>query len=153
MVSRGERTLSPFVGREREVATLEAYLRRWKQGKGRWWELWRRGEGKSRLLYEFRQRFQDKRVTYLEGRCLSYGSTTPYHPLIDVLRHHCGILETDSPEVLIGKVHHGLDELGMDVEGHAPYLLRLLGVERGTKTLPRSRQKPSGTTPSTPCNR
>jgi class 3 adenylate cyclase/tetratricopeptide (TPR) repeat protein len=136
MVSRGERTLSPFVGREREVATLEALFAQVEAGQGQVvGVVAEAGGGKSRLLYEFRQRLQDKRVTYLEGRCLSYGSTTPYHPLIDVLRHHCGILETDSPEVLIGKVHHGLDELGMDVEGHAPYLLRLLGVERGTEHL------------------
>ena len=85
------------------------------------------GGGKSRLLYEFRQRLQDKRVTYLEGRCLSYGSSIPYHPIIDVLRHNCGITETDSPDAITGKVRYALQEVGMDPEAFAPYLLQLLG--------------------------
>src|SRR5262249_38673256 len=93
------------------------------------------GGGKSRLLYEFRQRLQDKHVTYLEGRCLSYGSTMPYHPLIDVLRHNCDITETDSPEAIIEKVRFALQEVGMDTEDSAPYLLQLLGVKEGTESI------------------
>jgi predicted ATPase len=87
------------------------------------------------LLYEFRQRLQDKRVTYLEGHCLSYGSSIPYHPLIDVLRHNCGISETESPETLLEKVRFALQEVGMDAEASAPYLLQLLGVQHGTERL------------------
>ena len=135
IVSRGERTLSPFVGREREVATLEALLAQVEAGQGQVVGIVAEaGGGKSRLLYEFRQRLQDKRVTYLEGRCLSYGSTIPYHPLIDVLRHNCGISETDSPEAIIEKVRLALHEVGMDAEESAPYLLQLLGRERGDRT-------------------
>jgi tetratricopeptide (TPR) repeat protein len=93
------------------------------------------GGGKSRLLYEFRQRLQDKRVTYLEGRCLSYGQTVPYHPLIDVLCHNCGIIETDSSEVIIEKVYLALQEVGMDAEASAPYLLQLLGEKEGTQSI------------------
>jgi hypothetical protein len=105
IASRSERTLSPFVGREREVATLEALFTQVESGQGQVVGIVAEaGGGKSRLLYEFRQRLQDKRVTYLEGRCLSYGSTIPYHPLIDVLRHNCDISETDSPEVFAEKV-------------------------------------------------
>ena len=87
--------------------------------------------GKSRLLYEFRQRLQDKRVTYLEGRCLSYGSTIPYHPLIDVLRHNCGISETDSPEAIIEKVHFALQEVGMDARGICALPPATAGVKGG----------------------
>jgi predicted ATPase len=136
IASRGERTLSEFVGRERELATLEEIFaqveRRHGQVVGIVAEA---GGGKSRLLYEFRQRLQDRRVTYLEGRCVSYGSSIPYHPLIDVLRHNCGILETDSPETIIEKVHVALHEVGMDAEASAPYLLQLLGVKEGTEPL------------------
>jgi class 3 adenylate cyclase len=74
IVSRSERTLSPFVGRERELATLEALFTQVESGQGQvLGVVAEAGGGKSRLLYEFRQRLQDKRVTYLEGRCLSYG--------------------------------------------------------------------------------
>jgi AAA ATPase-like protein/adenylate/guanylate cyclase family protein len=136
IASRSERTLSPFVGRERELATLEALFSQGEEGHGQVVGIMAEaGGGKSRLLYEFRQRLQDKRVTYLEGRCLSYGSSIPYHPLIDVLRHHCGISETDNPETIIEKVHVALQEVGMDAEDSAHYLLQLLGVKDGTEAL------------------
>jgi len=136
IASRSERTLSPFVGRERELATLEALFAQVESGQGQVVGIVAEaGGGKSRLLYEFRQRLQDKRVTYLEGRCLSYGSTMPYHPLIDVLCHNCGIIETDSPEAIIEKVRLALHEVSMDAEESAPYLLQLLGVKEGTASI------------------
>src|SRR5262245_36422627 len=99
IASRSERTLSPFVGRERELAILEALFAQVEAGQGQVVGIVAEaGGGKSRLLYEFRQRLAEKRVTYLEGRCLSYGGSIPYHPLIDVLLHTCGILETIGAE-------------------------------------------------------
>jgi class 3 adenylate cyclase len=136
IASRSERTLSPFVGRERELATLEALFTQVEAGHGQVVGIVSEaGGGKSRLLYEFRQRLQDKRVTYLEGRCLSYGSSIPYHPLLDVLRHNCGISETDNPETINEKVRFALHEVGMDPEESAPYLLHLLGVKAGTESI------------------
>src|SRR4029453_14286914 len=120
IVSRSERTLSPFVGRERELATLEAVFTQVESGQGQVVGIVAEaGGGKWRLLFEFCHRLQEKGVTYLEGRCLSYGSTIPYHPLIDVLRHNCGISETDHPEAITEKVHLALHEVGMDAEDSA----------------------------------
>src|SRR6266446_1641267 len=93
------------------------------------------GGGKSRLLYEFRQRLAGKQVTYLAGRCLSYGHAMPYHPIIDLLRNNCGITDADSPETIAGKVQDALHEVGLDVEASASYLLQLLGVKEGTEPL------------------
>jgi class 3 adenylate cyclase len=136
IVSRGERTLSQFVGRERELATLEALFTQVASGQGQVVGIIAEaGGGKSRLLYEFRQRLQDKRVTYLEGRCLSYGSRIPYHPIIDLIRNNCSLTETESLESLIEKVYVALQEVGMDVEASAPYLLQLLGMQEGTEAL------------------
>jgi predicted ATPase len=59
----------------------------------------------------------------------------PYHPLLDVLRYNCGINETESPDSTIAKVHAALQEVGMDAEESAPYLLQLLGVKEGTERL------------------
>ena len=128
--------LSPFVGRERELAVLDDLLEQVEQGQGQVVGIVAEaGGGKSRLLYEFRQRLHNKRVTYVEGRCLSYGHTIPYHPIIDVLRNHCGITETDDPEAIAEKVRFALQEVGMEAEGSAPYLLQLLGVQEGTESL------------------
>jgi class 3 adenylate cyclase/tetratricopeptide (TPR) repeat protein len=136
IVSRGERTLSTFVGRERELANLEELFAQVESGQGQVVGVGAEaGQGKSRLLYEFRQRLQDKQITYLEGRCLSYGSSIPYHPIIDVVRNNCGITETDSTETINEKVRFALQEVGMDAEESAPYLLQLFGVKEGTESI------------------
>jgi class 3 adenylate cyclase len=136
IVSRSERTLSPFVGRERELTTLEALFTQVEAGHGHVVGIVAEaGGGKSRLLYEFRQRLQDKRVTYLEGRCLSYGSSVPYHPIIDLARQHCAIAEGDNAETMLEKVRCALQKVGMDTEESAPYLLQLLGVKEGTASI------------------
>jgi len=133
---RSERTLSPFVGRERELATLEELLTQVEAGQGQVVGIIAEaGGGKSRLLYEFRQRFQDKRVTFLDGQCLSYGSSIPYHPIIDLVRQHCAIAEGDNTETLSAKVRCALQAVGMDAEECSPYLLQLLGVKAGTEPL------------------
>jgi predicted ATPase len=52
-----------------------------------------------------------------------------------VLRHNCGTVETDSLEAIIEKVHLALQEVGMDAEASAPYLLQLLGIKEGTASI------------------
>ena len=117
LASRGERPLNQFVGRERELTTLAALFEHGERGQGQVVGIVAEaGGGKSRLLYEFRQRVAGKRVTYLEGRCLSYGHAMPYHPIIDFLRHNCGITEADSIEAITDKVRMALHEVGLDVE-------------------------------------
>src|SRR5215475_5202683 len=136
IASRSERTLSPFVGRERELATLEAVFTQVEAGQGQVVGIAAEaGGGKSRLLYEFRHHLQDKRVTYLEERCLSYNSTIPYHPIMDLLRNNCGISVFFSAEAITEKVRLALHEVSMDAEDSAPYLLQLLGVKDGTASL------------------
>ena len=104
-VGLGARVLSPFVGRERELTMLHELLVQVEEGRGQVVGIvGEPGMGKSRLLYEFRQRLRGQRVTYLEGRCLSYGSAIPYLPVLDLLRDLCGITEADSVEAMMEKV-------------------------------------------------
>lgn len=136
VVSRSERTLSQFVGRERELATLEELFAQVEVGHGQVvGVVAEAGGGKSRLLYEFRQRLQDNQVTYLAGRCLSHGSTIPYHPIVDIVRSNCGMTETDNSEAVVEKVTSSLHEVALDAEESAPYLLQLLGVKEGTESI------------------
>jgi len=130
---RWGRVLSPFVGRERELATLHALLAQAEAGRGQVvGVVGDPGIGKSRLIYEFRHSLEGKRLTYLTGRCLSYGSTTPYLPVLDVLRHNCSITDTDCPEDITAKVHRALQEVNMAPEEWASVLLHLLGVQEET---------------------
>jgi predicted ATPase len=93
------------------------------------------GIGKSRLLYEFHQQVRNKPLTYLAGRCVSYGQATPYLPLLDLLRQACGLTESDATDGVIAKVRLSLQAVGMEPEEWAPYILSLLGLEDGTAHL------------------
>ncbi|MBI4589522.1 MAG: AAA family ATPase, partial [Candidatus Rokubacteria bacterium] len=133
---RWRRVLTSFVGRERELAALSDLLGQAERGQGQAVGIvGEAGLGKSRLVYEFRQSLADRRLTYLEGRCLSYGSGIPYLPVLDIIRSNCGITETDSPEAVGDKVRFALGEVGMDREAAAPYVLHLLGMKEGTERL------------------
>jgi predicted ATPase len=87
------------------------------------------GMGKSRLVTEFCHSLEVRRLAVLLGRCRSYGGTTPYLPVLELLRHFCGLTETDSPEVSIAKVHHQLQAVGLAPEGWAPVLFHFLGLQ------------------------
>src|SRR5688572_2319432 len=63
----------------------------------------------------------------LEGRCVSYGSLVPYLPLIDLLRAHCGVLETDSPSAIREGIDEAVRNNGLPVDAGA-WLLRLINV-------------------------
>jgi hypothetical protein len=129
-------TRSRFVGRARDLAVLHEYLRRAEGGRGQVVGLLGEpGVGKSRLLHEFRESLDPDRVGYIEGRCLSYGTTIPYLPIIDIVRESFGVLEGDAADVAAGKVHAGLQSLGMDPAASAPYLLHLLGSKEGVEAV------------------
>ncbi len=125
-----------FVGRDREMASLQARLAQLANGHGHVAGIaGEPGIGKSRLLHEFRRSLTGRRLTYWPGRCLAYGNATPYLPVLDLLRQHCGVTDADSPAAITTKVHRSLQEVGMVPEACAPYLLPLLGVEAGTAPL------------------
>jgi predicted ATPase/DNA-binding winged helix-turn-helix (wHTH) protein len=133
---RTGRALSRFVDREREMAVLDALLDRAVQGQGHVVGIMGEpGMGKSRLLYEFVQHLASKDVTYVEGHCLSYGNITPYLPVLDLLRHLCGITDADAPETLAAKVHGCLGDTDGGLNDDAPYLLQLLGVSEDAERL------------------
>jgi transcriptional regulator with AAA-type ATPase domain/tetratricopeptide (TPR) repeat protein len=126
--------LSRFVGRQHELATLRELLTRAEEGRGQVVGiLGEPGVGKSRLLHEFRQSLEPGRVRYFEGGCLSYGSTIPYLPIIDIVRRSLGVLETDPADVIAAKVQAGMQALSMDPTVSAPYLLHLLGSTEGAE--------------------
>jgi tetratricopeptide (TPR) repeat protein len=136
MDSIGERQLTPFVGRGHDVATLTRLLEQAERGSGQLVGMvGEPGMGKSRLLLEFRQSITTRRLTYLEGRCVSYGSTIPYLPVLDLVRQNAGIADVDPPETAADKLQRALVEVGMNAEEGAPYLLSLLGLKAGSTAL------------------
>jgi class 3 adenylate cyclase/tetratricopeptide (TPR) repeat protein len=118
-----------FVNRESELAILNNFLRQVESGHGQAVGLvGEPGIGKSRLLAEFRRQVTDGRVTWVEGRCLSYGTAIPYLLVLDLLRSNCGIVETDTSDIVAERVRAGLREIGMDPDEDGLVLLHLLGT-------------------------
>jgi class 3 adenylate cyclase/tetratricopeptide (TPR) repeat protein len=118
--------LASFVGRRRELDLLETLLAKAKGGHGQIVGLvGEAGVGKSRLLLEFRRLLQGEHVTYLEGRCLSYGQSILYLPLVDILKRYFAI-ENDSDQRIKERVIDGVEQVGLDAAAIAPYLSSLL---------------------------
>ncbi|HEU4371597.1 MAG TPA: adenylate/guanylate cyclase domain-containing protein [Methylomirabilota bacterium] len=133
-----ERGLSALVGRERELAVLRERFDRAREGRGQAVGIvGEPGVGKSRLLYEFHRTLVGERVTFLAGHCLAYGRSTPYLPLLEILRANFQVEEGDNPLQTDEKLRRGLRALDRGLEGILPHLRELLlhGPEEALKAL------------------
>jgi len=130
------RSRARFVGRRRDLDLLEGRLESALAGHGQVvGTVGEAGIGKSRLIFEFRQSVRHQDIIWLEGRCLSYGGSVPYLPVLEILRQSFGITEVHGPDAVREKVRSGLATVDMDSEESTPYFLQLLGVKEGTEAL------------------
>ena len=132
----GGGSLTPFVGRDRELEVLDELREQAESGHGQVVGIaGEAGSGKSRLLYELRRRVWGAPTAWLSGRCLSYGTGIPYLPLRHMLRNEWGISEGDGPGAVAAKIREGLARTEIDPQETLPYLLRLLEIQPGTEAL------------------
>ncbi len=97
--------LTRFVGRKRELETLKDAFEKTRSSEGQVvGVVGEAGVGKSRLLLEFRNSLPKGEHIYLEGRCLHYGSSMPYLPILDALRTYLGIKEGEKESVIKQKM-------------------------------------------------
>jgi hypothetical protein len=66
------------------------------------------GVGKSRLLLEFRHRLSQEEFGYLESRCLHFGGTMPYLPILDTLRSFFEVREGEPERVIRKQFKEGI---------------------------------------------
>jgi class 3 adenylate cyclase/tetratricopeptide (TPR) repeat protein len=139
---------SPLVGRDNELATLEAIYDRVERdciphlvtlvGEA--------GVGKSRMLRELERRLCSgpDAPAFYTGRCLPYGTGLVFWALGEVIRAGCGIVESDSAEVAWSKL---LDhtrklfkaehpELGEEGQRRTALLGRLIGLDVPPELVP-----------------
>ena len=117
-----EQGLTAYVGREHELAVLRECFERAKSGQGQVvFVVGEPGIGKSRLLYEFRRRLGDE-ATWLEGRCISFGQSMAFHPVIDMLKRTFRIEEGDTGNEIGRKVDRAVLQLGEGLRALLPYL-------------------------------
>jgi len=119
---------SAFVGRREELELLRSRLGSAHGGRGQVVAVvGEAGIGKSRLVYEWRRGLPPTEILLLEGRCHPHGTSVPFLPVIEIVRHAFRLTEADGPEQLREKVRGALDRLGLPTEEMAPYLLHFLG--------------------------
>ena len=122
--------LSPFTGRDRELAELRRVLEIVVNGEGQVVGVaGDPGLGKSRLAWEF-CRLAEPHAVVLEGRCLSYGAAIAYLPLFELVRNACGIAADDAPDLVGTKIEREIKALKLDVS-QAHYLRHAFGLPTG----------------------
>ena len=120
---------TPLVGRDHELARLGSVLEELVAGRGQVLLITGdAGLGKTRLLYELQSIAAD-RVTWLEGRCLSYGGELLYWPFVEMLRGWLGILDDEAEVAVRTRLRARLTPLVVeDLPETLVYLGRLLSV-------------------------
>jgi hypothetical protein len=76
----------------------------------------------------------NEELTWLEGRCVSFGASIPMLPNIEQLRESFRIDENDGEPEIIAKVEDVMRRLG-GVEPEIPYIRYLLAVDPGDPTV------------------
>ncbi len=149
---------SPLVGREREMAALRAALAGLGEGRGAIVSLiGEAGLGKSRLIAEARAdaTAEGRRQTaeiepatghgspstvWLEGRSLSYETTTPYAPFIDLFNKYFDLNGEMSDAQKYDTIRSRVAQVAAEqVQDIAPFVATLLGIAFGGEDAERVR--------------
>jgi len=122
--------LTRFVGRINSMpALLEAYEKA-KSGSGQVVGIvGEAGVGKSRLHLEFRNRTIQDQYTYLEGRCLHYGGSMAYLPILDILKSYFEFKEGDREYIIKKKIKDKILLLDQNLEYTLPSFQDLLSLK------------------------
>jgi class 3 adenylate cyclase len=120
---------SKFVGRETELAALDAALERALGGSGQMVGVVAdAGTGKSRLCYEFAQRCRARDIAVYEGAGVPYGKAVPWLPVLQILRSYFGITEQDTPRAARDKIAGRMVLLDRSLTDDVPLIFEFLGV-------------------------
>ena len=123
------RGLTRFVGRHSEMDQMQRALEQAKAGHGQIvGVMGEPGLGKSRLFYEFKQTSQSGCLV-LEAFAVSHGKSSPYLPLIELLKDYVQIEPSDDERTRKEKVTGRVLTLDRSLEDTLPYLFALLGIE------------------------
>ena len=129
------RASTPFVGRNAELDLLEGQFERTQADRTvrLVTVVGEPGVGKSRFVSELAASVDDRPelVTWRQGRCLPYGDGITFWALGEIVKAQAGILESDPPGEVTGKLRAALDTLLPDLperEWLRARLAPLLGI-------------------------
>jgi class 3 adenylate cyclase/tetratricopeptide (TPR) repeat protein len=121
------RDLTPFAGRDVEMKLLRQALDRAKAGRGQVVAIvGEPGTGKSRLIHEFIHSGANHGLTVLEASAESFGMSTSYLAVSELLRHYFQIAASDTPDAIRERVTRKLAEVDVSLMPLLAPLLILL---------------------------
>ena len=114
---RSARPLSGFVGRALELEALAEGLQKARDGHGQFIAVvGEPGVGKSRLFLEFLPTATITPCLVLEAAAEAFGATSPFLPIVELLRGYFGLNRDDAPDVVRRVIEARLASLGDVVE-------------------------------------
>ena len=127
--ARGGVALTPFVGRDEEVALL---LRRWQQARdGEGQVVLVSGEagiGKSRLTQVLREQIAEEPYTSLRYQCSPYHLNSALYPIVEQFELAAGFAREDTPEQRLDKMEAVLAGSAEQIAECASLLAALLSL-------------------------
>jgi class 3 adenylate cyclase/tetratricopeptide (TPR) repeat protein len=131
------RGLTPLVGRIEELAQVIACFDRLAGAFSQVVTVvGDAGSGKSRLIYEFKQRLAEVPVVFFEARCSAMTQAVPYAPWVAMMRQYFGITSEDGEPEACAKISERLGAGAGELAGKYSALCQVMNL-RGVDT-PRS---------------
>ena len=123
------RGLTPLVGRGEEIAQLLACFDRLAGSLPQVVTVvGEAGSGKSRLIYEFKQRLADVPVVFFEARCSAMTQSVPYAPWVTMLRQYFGLTGGEDEAEAGRKISAKLGAAAGELAASYPALCHVMNV-------------------------
>jgi class 3 adenylate cyclase/tetratricopeptide (TPR) repeat protein len=121
--------LTRFVGREMELGTLVDRWERALEGEGQNVLIVAEpGVGKSRLVYELREKLAGSPHGWLESRGTPYTTGTPFHPVIELVRQGLAIGPEEKDDEKVRKIERALTLTQLGADDAVPLIADFLGL-------------------------
>jgi class 3 adenylate cyclase/tetratricopeptide (TPR) repeat protein len=125
--------LTRFVGRQSELGVLADAWERVLDGTGQTVLVCGEpGVGKSRLVYELRERLGAAPHTWLECRCSAYTQGTAFQPLIELVTQGVRLEPSDTPAEKLGKLEQALRRADFPLSEMVPLFADFLSIPLGS---------------------
>jgi class 3 adenylate cyclase len=123
------RGMTPFVGREQEVALLVDRWRDAAEGEGQVVLLsGEAGIGKSRILAALRERIGDQRHIVMRYQCSPQHANDAFYPIVGQMWRAAGLASGEPAAARLDKLEAMIALSGLDPKVIAPYLAPLLSI-------------------------
>src|SRR5262245_7859908 len=123
--------LTRFIGRDLELGTLLDRWERAAEGGGQnVLVVAEAGVGKSRLVYQFRERLASVPHTWRECRATPYTEGTPFRPVIELIEHGIAFTGDDTAAEKLAKLERAVAYTRFTSPEVVPLVADLLGLPR-----------------------